>query len=507
MSAVKKSEDGEATLAELAQISHHFPAIFHASFCSVLINEPAFLKKLLERLERALVEEDLDLVNALFQPFSLLSHHFVHRHVLFVDLSPKIVDVMRMAIQKSVEEGYALLWSMLKADFKRYVSLIARLDMEAKANTALPLLRNFRVHWEQEVKQCTWKEYWRVLGKLLQGSHHHCSVVTPKDVETLLALSDVNKSESLRVSAGALVALCSIFEYCDPEIAGLILPHHGVLCLRCIQLAQCYGKFDVSSRRLFAHFATLLMTYEGSTGKELEVEVSSKNKSKSKGIDKKEDGGKKAEFVEKFVDHVVNLNEEVIQEVTKRIEVADLLKKIDALEVKAKQLENVEALLDEATAKLERAEKERDIAIQKMKDLEGTLERLHKRDVKSVSRWSEELIKETGKEDDIKEDEIMKKEPKLVTVEEAEQLVRKIHSERRQLTTMRMSVNGSLKHLGSALYSSPTSFIFELIQNSNDCSFDDEVVPRLRVEVYDDTLVLQSNEKGFRAKVKRSLLV
>ncbi|CAF1046756.1 unnamed protein product [Rotaria sp. Silwood1] len=64
---------------------------------------------------------------------------------------------------------------------------------------------------------------------------------------------------------------------------------------------------------------------------------------------------------------------------------------------------------------------------------------------------------------------------------------------------MRKSICGSLKHLGSDLYSSSVHFLHELIQNAEDNTYDCTIVPCLRIELNHDYILLSNNEQGLRA--------
>ncbi|KAK3260815.1 hypothetical protein CYMTET_30248, partial [Cymbomonas tetramitiformis] len=86
-----------------------------------------------------------------------------------------------------------------------------------------------------------------------------------------------------------------------------------------------------------------------------------------------------------------------------------------------------------------------------------------------------------------------------VTQAEAEGFIRWLHARREGLRDMRRSICGSLRHLGAELYSSPTHFLMELLQNAEDNTYSPEAgPPTLRVRVGEDYLHLWNNERGFR---------
>ncbi|CAF1374580.1 unnamed protein product [Rotaria sordida] len=91
--------------------------------------------------------------------------------------------------------------------------------------------------------------------------------------------------------------------------------------------------------------------------------------------------------------------------------------------------------------------------------------------------------------------------PHGITVKQAEQCIREIYRRRTTFDDhdMRKSICGSLKHLGSDLYSSSVHFLHELIQNAEDNIYDCAIVPCLRIELNHDYILLSNNEQGLRA--------
>ena len=62
------------------------------------------------------------------------------------------------------------------------------------------------------------------------------------------------------------------------------------------------------------------------------------------------------------------------------------------------------------------------------------------------------------------------------------------------------TIRNSLKTLSGQIYSARTRILYEIIQNADDCSFDDGVKPELLFESSDDALVAWHNESGFQPK-------
>ncbi|CAF3498569.1 unnamed protein product [Rotaria sordida] len=99
-------------------------------------------------------------------------------------------------------------------------------------------------------------------------------------------------------------------------------------------------------------------------------------------------------------------------------------------------------------------------------------------------------------------DELQNLSPNEITPEQAEKYIREIYHRRTTFNDndMRKSICGSLKHLGSDLYSSPVHFLHELIQNAEDNFYDNSIRPCLRIEIDHNYIFLSNNEQGLRAK-------
>ncbi|CAF0735333.1 unnamed protein product [Adineta steineri] len=91
--------------------------------------------------------------------------------------------------------------------------------------------------------------------------------------------------------------------------------------------------------------------------------------------------------------------------------------------------------------------------------------------------------------------------PDQITSQQAEQFIREIYGRRTTFKDedMRKSICGSLKHLGSDLYSSSVHFLDELIQNAEDNIYIDKTSPSLRIELNHDYILFSNNEQGLRS--------
>ncbi|CAF5154930.1 unnamed protein product, partial [Rotaria sp. Silwood1] len=98
--------------------------------------------------------------------------------------------------------------------------------------------------------------------------------------------------------------------------------------------------------------------------------------------------------------------------------------------------------------------------------------------------------------------ELQKLSPNEITKEQAEKCIREIFHRRTTFNDndMRKSICGSLKNLGSDLYSSSVHFLHELIQNAEDNFYDNSMIPCLRIELNHNYILLSNNEQGLRAK-------
>ncbi|CAF4164824.1 unnamed protein product [Rotaria sp. Silwood2] len=99
-------------------------------------------------------------------------------------------------------------------------------------------------------------------------------------------------------------------------------------------------------------------------------------------------------------------------------------------------------------------------------------------------------------------DELKNLSPSEITLEQAEKCIQEIYYRRTAFNEndMRKSICGSLKHLGSNLYTSPVHFLHELIQNAEDNSYDTSIIPCLRIELNHSYILLSNNERGLRAR-------
>ncbi|CAF2786294.1 unnamed protein product [Rotaria sp. Silwood2] len=99
-------------------------------------------------------------------------------------------------------------------------------------------------------------------------------------------------------------------------------------------------------------------------------------------------------------------------------------------------------------------------------------------------------------------DELQNLPPNEIIPEQAEKCIREIYHRRTTFNDndMRKSICGSLKHLGSDLYSSPVHFLHELIQNAEDNFYDSSIIPCLRIEIDHNYILLSNNEQGLRAR-------
>ena len=62
------------------------------------------------------------------------------------------------------------------------------------------------------------------------------------------------------------------------------------------------------------------------------------------------------------------------------------------------------------------------------------------------------------------------------------------------------TIVNSLKTLSSQIYSTSTRILYEILQNADDCSFDEAHMPKLYIECSDAALVAYHNELGFQPR-------
>ncbi|CAF4601271.1 unnamed protein product, partial [Rotaria sp. Silwood2] len=99
-------------------------------------------------------------------------------------------------------------------------------------------------------------------------------------------------------------------------------------------------------------------------------------------------------------------------------------------------------------------------------------------------------------------DELQNLSPNEITSKQAEKCIQEIYHRRTTFNDndMRKSICGSLKHLGSDLYTSPVHFLHELIQNAKDNFYAISIIPCLRIELNHSYILLSNNEQGLRER-------
>ncbi|KAK3281334.1 hypothetical protein CYMTET_10869 [Cymbomonas tetramitiformis] len=73
------------------------------------------------------------------------------------------------------------------------------------------------------------------------------------------------------------------------------------------------------------------------------------------------------------------------------------------------------------------------------------------------------------------------------------------------LNVLRGALGRALTKLSQDLYSTPTQFIAELLQNADDCVFPEDVTPAVWITMLSDSIRFSSNEVGFTAKDVQAL--
>ena len=67
------------------------------------------------------------------------------------------------------------------------------------------------------------------------------------------------------------------------------------------------------------------------------------------------------------------------------------------------------------------------------------------------------------------------------------------------------TIGSAAKLLSEELYTKPTHFILELVQNADDCLYEDDTQPELQFDLFEDALFLSSNELGFNEANVRAI--
>ncbi|CAF4251448.1 unnamed protein product [Rotaria sp. Silwood2] len=206
------------------------------------------------------------------------------------------------------------------------------------------------------------------------------------------------------------------------------------------------------------------------------------------------------------------LNEEKpIQETHIQTLLDEEWKKLDILQLKSdyKKVENEKQQLNTELKKLrnelQRTQSERDQFRKENIQMAQEIDKLKQRPIINKTEQSQQLSIMTSIANNNPNsiiDEVQQLSPNEISKEQAENFIREI-SYRRTIFNdedMRKSICGSLKNLGSDLYSSSVHFLYELIQNAEDNSYDNSVIPCLRIELNHNYILLSNNECGLRAK-------
>ncbi|CAF4175149.1 unnamed protein product [Rotaria sp. Silwood2] len=182
---------------------------------------------------------------------------------------------------------------------------------------------------------------------------------------------------------------------------------------------------------------------------------------------------------------------------------------IQQLQHNYKQVENENKSLNEELTKLrnelQRTQSERDQFSKENRRMAQEIDNLKLRPIINKNEESQQLSASISTSNNNNNqnniiDELHNLSPNEITKEQAEKCIREICHRRTTYNDMRESICGSLKNLGSDLYSSPVHFLHELIQNAEDNFYDNSIIPCLRIELNHNYILLSNNEQGFRAK-------
>jgi hypothetical protein len=150
-------------------------------------------------------------------------------------------------------------------------------------------------------------------------------------------------------------------------------------------------------------------------------------------------------------------------------------KKLDTLQLQHdhEQLKHKHKAVEEELAqlrnKLERTQSERDQLRKENMRMAQEIDRLKLMPTTGITTESQQSpspVSTTNNNQENTIDELKNLSPHEITTKQAEQCIKEIYHRRPTFNDpdMRTSICGSLKHLGSDLYSSPVHFLHELIQ-------------------------------------------
>ena len=383
------------------------------------------------------------------------------------------------------------------------------------------------------------RPYIKGLASLLYGSTDHCVQVTENDVQTFAEVIEIltdsrmicrTTSETRSRSSCILVShICSllipIFIYGTSTVNTSLLKQVSFLRTlpRTIYHLLESKAVDESMVNVCIEFYTLLVQSTCQKEKLADTKENEESSDESEAEADAEDTVKPVssvnprDLISSYFDLQRNLqqmlesnkesmkNEQIqrlFQDEWKKSDIFQLQQKYEELE---RETQSLKETLSQTRNELQRTQLEKD---QFRKDNMRMAQEIdHLKTAPNVTKnveveQSTVIVSTNNNTQENTVNELENLAPNEITKEQAEKCIREIYHRRTTFNDpdMRKSICGSLKHLGSDLYSSRVHFLHELIQNAEDNSYDSTITPCLRIELHHNYILFSNNERGLRAR-------
>eukprot|EP01117_Protostelium_nocturnum_P014424 TRINITY_DN5485_c0_g1_i2.p1 TRINITY_DN5485_c0_g1~~TRINITY_DN5485_c0_g1_i2.p1 ORF type:complete len:1160 (+),score=445.11 TRINITY_DN5485_c0_g1_i2:744-4223(+) len=364
---------------------------------------------------------------------------------------------------------------------------------------------------------------------LLKGSPYHCSNLgTDVLIQFLRVLRNARRVGSLILCAHICNYLGCLLKYGTEEQAAMILTKRKFLVYFTSELIASFLKNDAKGsllRRITQFYSILLLESNREDVEEKEKEEEDGTEiiagSNSPSYKLLESTYKTKRLQKKWKINPVEFN---VAERRRNFDSELLSQELERSNLRSKHQENVISSLQTDTLKMkeeiESLKSEREVQLEHYKKLveeNAKSSRLIHSLKESIPQ--QQLIGSEPSKSEYKaiatpnlevanrdfEEMLKVEDPLKVTESKAKEFIFQLKEEREKQTWMRKSICGSLKHLGAELYSSPLHFLHELVQNADDNSYSDSVIPILEFRITPTHLYIHNNERGFIPRDVRSL--
>ncbi|CAF1355238.1 unnamed protein product [Adineta steineri] len=380
------------------------------------------------------------------------------------------------------------------------------------------------------------RAYISSITSLYYGSADHCALVTEDDVRNFLEVINIlatprlanwsrgeNKSRLCLELVGHLCAfLTPILQYSLPSVCSVLLNHDDLLVTIPKTIRYLITADEDMANicvRFYTRFVQLKCKQEQVDNDiEDEKQEESSNKlvdvpilSSSDSLNLSKDLISAYFDLHQRIQKTTSIDENVKQQEQIKILFNQEWTKLNVIQLQHdhQQLQHQNNLLNDELSQLrsqlQRTQAERDEFRKENMNMAQQIDNLKLMPVTSVNLQSQQSSVSVSTHDNNQEsiiDKLQNLSAHDITTEQAEACIQEIYHRRTTFNDhdMRKSICGSLKHLGSDLYSSPVHFLHELIQNAEDNFYTNTTIPCLRIELNHSYILLSNNEQGLRVQ-------